>query len=341
MGKNTCRAIVENNVDGIMVVDRCGLVRYANPSAIMLFGRGAQGILNQELGYPLVAGESAELDIVHTDRQHFVAELRTTEIVWEDDERAFLVSLRDITERHCLLEQLKDALHTAETSFRSKERFLSSVSHELRTPLNAVISLARLLLDGAMGPLNVTQKNFLRDVLDSGQHLLSKVSDMLDLADMESGQCSISHKPVSVRILLANVLRALRSHAVEKGIQFTTNWVSVPKLISTDEWLLERMAYNLLYHVVQQTQKDGTVHVVACQTYRNTSTSVTEKFLLLSVTGQRNMDESQTVADPDSMGHDLGMNLVQKMAGLLGGRVWVEKPVHQQGHTFHVEILLA
>jgi diguanylate cyclase (GGDEF)-like protein len=92
------RTMIEKNVDGIVILDMSGVVRFVNPAAELLIGRPAAELLDTLLGFPLVAGEATEIDLVRHDGTLHAAEMRVAAIDWEG-EAAFLASLRDITER--------------------------------------------------------------------------------------------------------------------------------------------------------------------------------------------------------------------------------------------------
>jgi PAS domain-containing protein len=101
------RDVIEKNADGVIVVDQQGMVRYVNPAAQTLLQRPIGELLGQMLGFPLVAGDTTELDIVRHG-QAIIVEMRVGESEWEG-QPVFLASLRDITER----KQTEEALGKA------------------------------------------------------------------------------------------------------------------------------------------------------------------------------------------------------------------------------------
>ena len=97
-GEARFRNIIERNADGILVTDLEGRVRFANPAAQALLGRPAAELHGAAFGYPIVSGETTEVDVLRRPGQPAVAEMRVVETQW-DGQPACLASLRDITDR--------------------------------------------------------------------------------------------------------------------------------------------------------------------------------------------------------------------------------------------------
>jgi signal transduction histidine kinase len=112
-GEARLRNIIEKNVDGIIIVDGNGIVRFVNPAGEALFGQKAEEFLEQLFGFPVVAGETVEIDIVRSTRERVIAEMRVVETEWRG-EKAYLLSLRDITER----KRMEEALRESEVRYR-------------------------------------------------------------------------------------------------------------------------------------------------------------------------------------------------------------------------------
>ncbi len=91
------RKIIESNADGIIIIDGNGLLRFLNPAAESFFDRKSEELLGEPFGFPMVAGEPTEVDIVRVDGKTAIAEMRVVEIDWEG-ETAHLASLHDITQ---------------------------------------------------------------------------------------------------------------------------------------------------------------------------------------------------------------------------------------------------
>jgi PAS domain S-box-containing protein len=115
------RHIIERNVDGILIVGRDGVVRFANPSAESLLGRVREELTGEPFGFPMVAGEATELDIVRRGSEPAIVEMRVTEIEWEG-EPVYLASLHDVTER-------KRAVKESQRVAQLNQTLLDSLPH--------------------------------------------------------------------------------------------------------------------------------------------------------------------------------------------------------------------
>ena len=147
------RRLITYNADGVVVVNCHGVVRFVNPAAERLLQRSADELIGAVFGFPIVAGETTELDIVTSSYDLTIAEMRVVELEWEG-ERAHLASLRDITAR----KRTEDALRQREEELRQAQkmeavgRLAGGVAHEFNNLLTAILGysdrLQRHLDDG-------------------------------------------------------------------------------------------------------------------------------------------------------------------------------------------------
>ena len=103
------RGMIDANVDGIIILDQQGLVQFMNPAAEALFDRKREEFFGERFGFPVIAGESTELDIIGRSGDPIPVEMRTAKTEWEG-ETAFLASLRDITEHKRMQQQIQRSL---------------------------------------------------------------------------------------------------------------------------------------------------------------------------------------------------------------------------------------
>src|SRR5262249_57056204 len=92
--------------------------------------------------------------------------------------------------------EIEDKSRQLEVASRHKSEFLANMSHELRTPLNAIIGFSEVLTDRMFGEVNEKQLEYLKDIHESGRHLLSLINDILDLSNIEAGRMELAVSPL-------------------------------------------------------------------------------------------------------------------------------------------------
>ncbi|WP_179131224.1 response regulator [Candidatus Entotheonella palauensis] len=138
--------LIAKNVDGVVVINRHGVIRFANPAAEKLFARPAMELVGEPFGFPMVVGETTELDIVRRGSNLVVAEMRVVETEWEG-EAAYLASLRDISERKRAEEMLRqqgEQLRQAR-NMETVGQLAGGMAHEFNNLLTAILGYSDLL----------------------------------------------------------------------------------------------------------------------------------------------------------------------------------------------------
>ena len=113
-------------------------------------------------------------------------------------------------------DELRRLYGELETASRHKSEFLANMSHELRTPLNAIIGFSQVLRQELFGEVNEKQREYLDDILSSGNHLLSLINDVLDLSKVEAGQVELELADFSLREALERGLVMVRERATQE-----------------------------------------------------------------------------------------------------------------------------
>ena len=261
------RAIVEHLADGIVIVSDTGHIRFANPAAERLFGRPRAQLVGHELGFPVVTGENAEVEVVRAGGEIVSVELRVVEVDWEGQPTR-LVSLRDVTDRRhaeqqaWMLEHERAARAEAEAANQAKSDFLAVMSHELRTPLNAVLGYADLLDLGVAGPMTTEQRQQIQRIRSSGRHLLGLVNEVLDLAKIESGRFSLQSAVVRAGNIADAALALVQPLAEARGITLSGQCRGEGGVaFEGDEDRTRQVLVNLLNNAVKFTRPGGTVWI--------------------------------------------------------------------------------
>ena len=338
-----CSKLIEKNADGVVLVNRKGMVLFANPAAEALFG---MPLVGREFGFPVVVGEATEVDLLPPGQAPRVAELRVAAIRLEKAESAFLVSLRDLTERVQMEDQLRRAMEDAQEAARAKSHFLANLSHELRTPLNAVIGLTNLLLGECLGPVNEDQANLLRDVLQGGRELLHIFNNLLELADAETRQGESQTTLFELRPLLIDHLTKAQEQAHKKNITLRADLEKAPECILSSERIIGRVLDELLLNALKFTHPGGEVRLSARPLEENSTTRLE---IVVSDNGVGIQTKNlERIFEPFSQedrsyhrtfgGLGLGLAVIRKLVEQLGGWIRAEKLDQTDGSLFRVVI---
>jgi signal transduction histidine kinase len=145
---------------------------------------------------------------------------------------------------------------------RLKSDFLANMSHELRSPLNVIIGFAKLMYRGRVGDVTDPQREYLGDILDSGEHLLSLIDDLVQLSKLEAGRIELRAESVNLSLLLHEVHESLESLARTKQVTLVTD--AEPDCeVELDPDKLRQVLINLLTDVLKVTPDGGSLQLQA------------------------------------------------------------------------------
>jgi signal transduction histidine kinase/DNA-binding response OmpR family regulator len=142
-----------------------------------------------------------------------------------------------------------------EVASKHKSEFLASMSHELRTPLNAVIGFSDVLLERLFGDLNDRQEEYVRDILESGRHLLELLNEILDLSKVEAGRMELSPTAFPVREALEYGTLMIRESAASRDVKVMLDVDDSVNVIDADEQRFKQVVLNLLSNAVKFTRQ--------------------------------------------------------------------------------------
>jgi PAS domain S-box-containing protein len=167
----------------------------------------------------------------------------------------------DITQRREAARVLREAKEAADAASRAKSYFLASVSHELRTPLNGILGYTQILRRDA--GLTEKQRDGVRVIHESADHLLALINDVLDLSKIEAGRIELNPTDFALPEFAVAVERVFTPRAKEKSILFETAvGADLPAWVRSDEQRLRQIVFNLLSNAVKFTRAGGVVFSV-------------------------------------------------------------------------------
>lgn len=229
-----------------------------------------------------------------------------------------------------------------EQANRTKDAFLANMSHELRTPLNAIIGFSEALKDRLMGEVPEQQLEYIIDIYNSGEHLLSLINDILDLAKVESGQMTLNLESISLDAVLQNSLSMVKEKAMTHSLRLITNTdVGLPTFLA-DTRKLKQIIYNLLSNAVKFTPNGGSITLNVHRVGNMLEIACTDTGIGISADDQARLFQPFVQIDSAIsrlyQGTGLGLAMIKHMAELHGGSVGVESEIGK-GSRFWAKIL--
>jgi signal transduction histidine kinase/CheY-like chemotaxis protein len=255
-------------------------------------------------------------------------------------------SIRDITDRKRVEEELQRSKEMAESATRAKSEFLANMSHEIRTPMNAVIGLTELLMDEKDEKLTSAQRECVEMIRISGDTLLSIINNILDLTKIEANMEELEHRPIDVKGCIESSMDLVSGSVGDKRIKFSYKIEeNVPQFIMGDPTRLCQILINLLNNAVKFTEQ-GEIAVSVSNT--NLDDGGYEIHFAVKDTGigipedkMSRLFRSFSQVDASTArkygGTGLGLAISKKLTEMMNGRMWVESAVGV-GSVFHFTI---
>jgi len=348
-GEERLRALIENALDLIMVLEYDGSVRFSSPSVTRILGFTPDEVEGKILfslvhpdDVPWVLDEftaharepgrefAVELRLRHRNGSWRDLAVRANNVLSLPSVAGIILNCSDITELKRRTVELEEARLKALDASRAKGEFLANMSHEIRTPMNAVIGMASLLLDT---PLDGAQREQAEAIRFSGEALLTIVNDILDFSKIESGRLTIDSSPFSPEECLASALDLLALSAADKGLELVFRPAGrLPASVLGDEGRVRQVVLNLVGNAIKFTQEGA---VVVSADFASVGEGRAELRVEVSDTGIGIATEQlghlfQPFSQADGStsrrfgGSGLGLAICRRLCDIMDGRVWVE-----------------
>lgn len=290
------KAVFENTYDSIFVVNEDNEIVYANSAAGGLLGREIESIVGcvvDEL-CPTFEPDSAAHKISHylrmarreesqigphpTAIQRTDGTIRAIELTVgsvrlkrsdsplekrKRDRILYVCNFWDATIRRGLESTRGPDYEDQVMANRSMGEFMANMSHELRTPLNAIMGFSELLDSPSFGDLTEKQREYVRDINSSANHLLKIINDILDISKVESGKAELQEEEVDVAELIRSCIKLIEYKAEQSDVEVRTMPLSEPYRLYVDERKLKQVLINLLSNAVKFTPPGGGLEVEA------------------------------------------------------------------------------
>lgn len=225
------------------------------------------------------------------------------------------------------LEEVTNELKKLEQERERFLRFLSIAAHDLKAPLSAIQSYLQVMLGGFVGEFSEKQENMLERSSYRITELLNLISDLLDIARIETGQLVQEMKRISVIQVAENSVDSLRHRAEQKGIRLVTNIPKSLPLIRASSAQLDQALTNLVDNAINYSPPGSEVTVVVEKGEGDIVVSVLDEGIGIPPKDLPHVfDDFFRASNVEITGTGLGLPIVKRIVEAHGGRIWVESP---------------
>ncbi len=258
-------------------------------------------------------------------------------------QKYLVVAIEDVTARRQVELNLRVTKEAAEAASRAKSEFLANVSHEIRTPINGILGMIELALDTE---LTGDQRGYLNAVKVSADSLLTVISDILDFSKIEARRLDLELLEFNLRDCLGDMLKPLALRAHQKQLELACHVpLEVPEKVVGDPGRLRQVILNLVGNAIKFTERGEVLVKVAKLTrsaeHAEVQFSVADTGIGIPADKQQLIFEAFAQADGTTTrrygGTGLGLAICRQLAGMMGGRIWVESEAGK-GSTFHFKV---
>lgn len=344
--------LVENGYDGIVIVQD-GLFKFVNSKIIEITGFMKEEIIGTPF-LKLIPSEDKKIvreryknrlkrenlhnhyenNILTKDGRKIPVEINISQIEYEN-RPAFMEIVRDVSE-HKKLEELHLENERLISVNKAKSEFLSIMSHELRTPLTSIIGYSGLMREKKR-ELSAKNKSYLDNILNSSQHLLDLIENILDLAKMEAGKMELIIKNIHVNETIDEVIRLMETKTELHKVILRTEIDPDLDYIQADEQKFKQILFNLISNAVKYGKKEG---IITISTKKETYTarfSIADNGIGIKKEDlDRIFEKFEQIDNRTSRqyeGAGLGLAITKQLIEMHGGKIMVESE-YGRGTTF-------
>ncbi|NIN67439.1 MAG: PAS domain S-box protein, partial [Anaerolineae bacterium] len=343
--KKRTDAIIRYMADGLLMLDRHGVVVSCNPALVTMLGMRREDILGQLAVAPEADPRLRVICQPATVKERTGVLAHEVEIPQTGSGgeslrprrlRIFSTPVNDETGQPMGEVRVVHDVTKEREIEEMKDEFFSTISHDLRTPLFSIQGFVRLILDGEV-PDEETQREFLGIIGRQAEQLAQLVNNLLNISRLESGKLQMECVSVQLLDVLGQTASKLRGMAQAKDIALETDLpASLPPVTGDPGWL-EQVATNLVGNAIKFTPEGGRVRIGAQQSNSEVLVEVSDTGIGIPNDAlDRVFDKFYQVPDASGEGYEgtgLGLHIAKQIVELHDGRIWAESTLGE-GSTF-------
>ena len=336
---------VENASDHIIITDADGLILYANKAAELITGFTEKEVLGKKAGTKELWGGQMDKEVyehlwktIKTDKKPFVGEFnnkrkngteytaksRISPILDKNGEVQFFVGIEtDITK-----EKNVD---------RMKTEFISLASHQLRTPLSATKWFSEMLIAGDAGPLNKEQQEFVQNISDSNERMVSLVNALLNISRIESGRIVVDSTPTNLFDIVNEVIKEIESETAKKNIKIIASITENAPKICIDPKLIKEVYKNVITNAIKYSPAESEIIVMISKKDEEMITQISDNGIGIPDEEQSKVFtkffRANNARQTETDGSGLGLYLAKTIIESSGGKIRFESK-ENEGTTF-------
>ncbi|WP_435000153.1 ATP-binding protein (plasmid) [Vibrio scophthalmi] len=353
--------VAEHARDAIIIANPDGQVSWVNPAFESLTGYDLSEVVGKSPG-KLLQGENSDPNTIELlsrsvhekkpvrveilnytkSRTSYWVEIELSPVFDDNGDLVRYIAVeRDITERVAMESRLSEAVEEANKATQAKSAFLATMSHEIRTPLNGLLGMLQILVDDLKDD---EQTKILRLALDSGEHLISILNDILDLSKIENDALNIDSHIFSMNDVLSPVISTYRNLCSEKGLLLIlNNNLDDEQVFLGDSVRIRQVLLNLVGNAYKFTHSGSIKVTVSAKSNSFVEISVEDTGIGISDKNIKKIFQEFEQADISTSreygGTGLGLTICRKLVGLMDGQLTVHSEV-EKGSKFSFVIPL-
>jgi len=266
---------IDSSPISVVMTNKHKNIVYANPHAVNVTGYSINELLGQNPRI-IKSGQQSEdfykkMWATLDEGKQWTGEIcnkkKNGELFWESSSISpvfnatgtvtnYIAVKEDITERRRMIQEMEIAKSAAEAANRAKSIFLANMSHEIRTPMNAILGYTQLIQRDLS--LSIDQRDYIKIINQSGEHLLALINDILEMSKIESGRVVLNREDFFLPALLDDCAKMFGMLIIQQDLQLKIDQINqMPDYICADGKKIRQVLINLIDNAIKFTEKGG------------------------------------------------------------------------------------